>query len=348
MINEQDQAIGSRIKLIRTSLGLSMEEFGKMLRPVATKGTVSKWENGKYIPNGERLKNIAALGNTTVAYLLRPANGEVTIETAVDVAKDIFYKKLSNKDNLRDETLSALEYFNNDSLDLVLEQEVSRYLSNPDVGKSEKLRNLNDKSDFETYLIHYLEIRYKKEVPTNQHLIELICKYIPKNPDDYEDFFSPLIETLPLRKVLNDSPQLIPDDERLQLEELANRNATLFFSQFESAVDPKLKAEIEAILNETRQKVRALKEKYPDKPSKIEQDTKVFGGKQAMWWQRGQKEKNTSLNIPESTKQEIIALGSTLLEQKEVSDTPHLSKFAEDEDIFLGGASRLYPRESKY
>ena len=61
--------IGKKIKNIRISLGDNMEEFGKRLSPVATKGTISKWENGKYIPNNDRLRQIAELGNVSIDFL---------------------------------------------------------------------------------------------------------------------------------------------------------------------------------------------------------------------------------------------------------------------------------------
>lgn len=64
------EEIGNRIKLIRKNLGLSMEDFGKLFTPKASKGVVSNWENNYNLPNNERLKKIAELGNVTTSYLL--------------------------------------------------------------------------------------------------------------------------------------------------------------------------------------------------------------------------------------------------------------------------------------
>lgn len=64
----KSNVVGHKIKTIRIQMGLTTEEFGKEL--TATKGTVSKWENGHYLPNNERLKRIAELGNITVEQLL--------------------------------------------------------------------------------------------------------------------------------------------------------------------------------------------------------------------------------------------------------------------------------------
>lgn len=63
--------VGKRIFTIRKSLGLTMKEFGERLgKPIASDSIVSRWEKGKSLPNNERLKKIAELGETTVEYLL--------------------------------------------------------------------------------------------------------------------------------------------------------------------------------------------------------------------------------------------------------------------------------------
>lgn len=68
--NYNKKEIGQRVKNIRTTLGLNMEEFGKKISPTATKGTISNWENGNYLPNNDRLRQIAELGNVSMSYLL--------------------------------------------------------------------------------------------------------------------------------------------------------------------------------------------------------------------------------------------------------------------------------------
>lgn len=62
------QKVGQRIKDIRLEKGMTLEEFGKIFG--ATKGNVLTWENGKSLPNKERLKNIADLAGITVQKLL--------------------------------------------------------------------------------------------------------------------------------------------------------------------------------------------------------------------------------------------------------------------------------------
>ena len=63
--------VGNRIKNIRLGLGLTMEEFGKLFDEPAAQSIISRWEVGKSVPNANRLKKIAELGNTTVQELLK-------------------------------------------------------------------------------------------------------------------------------------------------------------------------------------------------------------------------------------------------------------------------------------
>lgn len=70
-MNIDKEEVGKRIFAIRKKNGLTMKEFGeKFGNPIASDSIVSRWEKGKSLPNNERLKKIAELGNTTVEYLL--------------------------------------------------------------------------------------------------------------------------------------------------------------------------------------------------------------------------------------------------------------------------------------
>lgn len=70
-------SVGKRIKQLRLSLGDTTGEFGKRFDPPANRGLVSGWENGRYLPNPERLKQIAKLAGISVEELL----GEQTMNT---------------------------------------------------------------------------------------------------------------------------------------------------------------------------------------------------------------------------------------------------------------------------
>lgn len=70
------KAVGQRIRNIRTDvLGVSMSKFAELVNnklniDTTKSGTVSNWETGKNLPNNERIKVIADLGNITVNELL--------------------------------------------------------------------------------------------------------------------------------------------------------------------------------------------------------------------------------------------------------------------------------------
>lgn len=64
-----NKIVGARIKEIRSEKGMSQEEFGSLISN-AHKSLVSKWEKGQSLPNNERLKKIAELGNISVNELL--------------------------------------------------------------------------------------------------------------------------------------------------------------------------------------------------------------------------------------------------------------------------------------
>lgn len=69
------KVVGSRIRDIRTRLGLSMAAFAEKIDQYENvkktkSGTVSNWETGKNLPNNNRLVRIAELGGVTVDELL--------------------------------------------------------------------------------------------------------------------------------------------------------------------------------------------------------------------------------------------------------------------------------------
>ena len=65
-----NKEVGNRIRSIRKENGMTTDKLGKIFDPQASKGTVSKWENGHYLPNNERLVRIAELGKISVDELL--------------------------------------------------------------------------------------------------------------------------------------------------------------------------------------------------------------------------------------------------------------------------------------
>lgn len=64
------EELGNRIKEIRLSKGKTMKEFGELFVPEASDSIVSRWERGVSVPNSQRLKRIAELGDMTTTELL--------------------------------------------------------------------------------------------------------------------------------------------------------------------------------------------------------------------------------------------------------------------------------------
>lgn len=65
-INKKE--VGERIRKIRFSKGLTLEQFGNLFH--AVKSNVQSWENGDCLPNKRRLQKIAQMANIGVTELL--------------------------------------------------------------------------------------------------------------------------------------------------------------------------------------------------------------------------------------------------------------------------------------
>lgn len=66
----KNKIIGNRIRAIRLSLGITMQEFAKKIDSTAGSGTVNNWETGRNRPNARRLVKIAEIGETSLGYLM--------------------------------------------------------------------------------------------------------------------------------------------------------------------------------------------------------------------------------------------------------------------------------------
>lgn len=75
--------VGERILRIRKNYGYSMKEFGEAVGH-APKGSVNSWEKGVNLPNEDRLKQIASMGNISVNELLYGSFKEYVEKLVVD------------------------------------------------------------------------------------------------------------------------------------------------------------------------------------------------------------------------------------------------------------------------
>lgn len=87
--------LGDRIRSLRKSKGLTMEEFGKLFD--ASKSIVSRWERNISEPNAKRLKHIAKLAGVSVDELLygegyTPERVEQMLENNPNELEQVFNK----------------------------------------------------------------------------------------------------------------------------------------------------------------------------------------------------------------------------------------------------------------
>lgn len=62
------KAVGRRIKNIRLSKGLTLDDFGEILK--ADTSNICRWENGKMLPSKNRIYKISKFAGITVNQLL--------------------------------------------------------------------------------------------------------------------------------------------------------------------------------------------------------------------------------------------------------------------------------------
>lgn len=154
-LNVNKKNVGLRIRQIRNSLNLTLEEFGKIFsldansKLNAGKSNVSTWERGDSLPNKQRLEIIAKKGNMTVNELLYGSIDEFlenNLETLVnntfannDVLnylgnnKSFFFLPSTEQDNFIDYLKSKSE---------VNIKEIDKFISNFDILLEEFIREV--------------------------------------------------------------------------------------------------------------------------------------------------------------------------------------------------------------
>ena len=103
--------VGLRIKNIRETRGVNQKEFAKLIN--ATVPAVSNWENGRSLPNNERLKRIAELGGIAVNELLYGSPKEFAYNVLIKELdsdtplKKIIYQAISDDSKIPDSETHA-------------------------------------------------------------------------------------------------------------------------------------------------------------------------------------------------------------------------------------------------
>jgi len=155
-------AVGSRIRTIRQSKGLTLESFGEFIDG-ASKGLVGNWEKGVNLPNNKRLKMIAEFGSISVSELLHGLDSEIN-EKVSKYTEEIMNTEIREMHSLKYKLL----------YDPTFKQETIRYLL--------KHYNFADLTDYgiKQYTKELLDVFLDKEVyerkykpHSNENAIEL-------------------------------------------------------------------------------------------------------------------------------------------------------------------------------
>lgn len=96
-------SFGQKLKEMRKRLGLSQEQFAKMIN--VSRQAITKWENDNGIPDISNLKEIAKIFNMSIDYLLN----EDEQLPALSMRKTLNKEKYKNKLSMYSEVL--LEYY---------------------------------------------------------------------------------------------------------------------------------------------------------------------------------------------------------------------------------------------
>lgn len=193
--------IANRIKSIRLTLGLTMEEFGKKLD--TSKGAVNNWEKEKSLPNNERLKRIAELGNISVNELLYGSLDSYIVSTleGSNEIKDDYNTIWLARNSLiitnrwkdsdfpnEEEVIKAYKAFKDEQLD-IKEENILHFGKEIYEMASKRSDILSDLEHFENLS---LDEKHKKLDEVSKHLKEVIYWYekhfgfTPK--EAYEDY----------------------------------------------------------------------------------------------------------------------------------------------------------------
>ncbi|MGO2564397.1 helix-turn-helix domain-containing protein [Brochothrix thermosphacta] len=169
----EQTTMGGRIKRIRNSLNMTMEEFAKAIK-VSGKSTVNEWEKDRSIPSYTNLKNIATLASVDANWIIHGTPREYVFKVLREEA-------LRNSD-LRSDILSYLSTrvelpsLNNMPLSEIKELDLK--------GSLDKIKQDTDIKVIETLdfffedILKTFNILSKKDIYTKEHhIIDLASLY---------------------------------------------------------------------------------------------------------------------------------------------------------------------------
>lgn len=291
----------NRLKELRKEKGLSLKEVADSVD--LAESQLSYYENGKRQPRDmETWKNLANFFKVSVGYVMGISDEKIDEEIALEIAKKIFNNALKRIDNFEERERKAFEYFKSKDIDTVLKDLMKHYFSIPVVMENKDLLELKDLSFLEFWLPYSLWEQYRTIKKTNVNLIDKIYYSLPINEDvsNYKNF----------------------EIHRKTLSNNVSNRIELITYFFETGIDKELESDLIDILETTRDKLRNLVSKYPDKKSHIEQTVQalVFNNDDdknsySFWKRIGTQDVEDETNLSEAEKQELIKIASQMIEK---------------------------------
>lgn len=305
----------NRLKKLRLEKGLTLKKVA--LDNDLAESQLSFYENGKRTPrDNDTWKKLADYFDVSISYLMGLSNQRVSETKALETAKKVYQSYLSD-DDLGKENQKALIYFNKNDLDSVLKQAMQQYFTIPIVEWNTEFQSLKKTGFLYSWLQGYLVERYRKEVKTNHNLIADTYYNIPSvdTVNEYGNFSDeiqiPLTEEFEQIFKLNNLSTKVYEE----IKKLIESDTTLIAYNYESSVNDELKDDINKILDNARSEILKLKEKYPDKPSKIEQATILVSKDEnsSLWSRTSSGDFKDEINLSEPTKQLFIQIASEFI-----------------------------------
>lgn len=241
------EIVGSRIRDIRKTMGLSMSAFAERINHILNEkkirsGTVSNWETGKNLPNNERLKAIAEIGGISV--------NELMYGSIQEMIRSV-YKELKEGSYIFD----ISPYENNKRFDMLYN------LDNPADSPIFKISKEEEEKVFqavERFVINgiHADYHYDKDLIAADLLVVLTKNYREWNRSNQNNI------KIALRELVNLKEQIMRK-YFIDLYELSE-SGTGFGLVLQKGVNENLYHEMNGIFNEAINKLTELQNKYPD------------------------------------------------------------------------------------
>lgn len=220
--------LGIRIKDIRRTLGLTMEEFGKKFNPPASKGVVSNWENGYNNPNNARLQKISELGGISVNELIYGDDREYILPIVNNISKKYYDIDISNNPDFGHEIINQLSSYSfNDT-------ETSLYSNNK---KIFDLMLLTPSVWGPEMVIHFISTKIfqlEKELDSSfekekNNLDPRVLPYTESTIEDIKKILNNAKTSIENIELQNEYINLVIELDKERQEEINNQMATKFY-----------------------------------------------------------------------------------------------------------------------